>query len=125
MRLRHGVVGFVGAVLLSACGGAAPGGSCTGTGFLCDNKSTALECRDGKWNALPCRGPGGCSVSSDKVTCDQSLDQEGDACAAKDEEAGICASTGNALLVCRQGKFVKTQDCAACTVDSSGHLNCT
>jgi hypothetical protein len=125
MRLWHGVVGFVGAVLLSACGGAAAGESCSGTGFLCDSKSTALECRQDtrKWTALPCRGPAGCAVSNDKVTCDQSLDQEGDACAAKDEASGICAHAGTALLVCRDGKFVKTQDCTTCTADSSG-LHC-
>jgi hypothetical protein len=55
------------------------------------------------------------------VKCDQSLDQEGDACSVKDEQtgAGICAPGGNAVLVCRQGKFEKNQDCTSCTSDGT------
>ncbi|MBX5484731.1 MAG: hypothetical protein IRZ16_23150 [Myxococcaceae bacterium] len=83
--------------------------------MLCNNATSALECRLGTWRELPCRGPGGCTVTNNKITCDMSLNLEGDACAASTEGQGICATTGDAALTCRSGTLVKTNSCSSCT----------
>ncbi|MCI0669537.1 MAG: hypothetical protein L0Y64_03650, partial [Myxococcaceae bacterium] len=48
------------ALTASACTRA--GGRCDTDGFRCEDPETALECRDNVWEALPCRGPAGCTV---------------------------------------------------------------
>lgn len=115
MRIWQGTVVLLTSVIVFACGGTNPGDSCNTTGYLCDSKTTALECRLGTWTELPCRGPAGCTDSGGKVDCDMSLNQAGDACAASTEGKGLCEASGTATLECRQGTLVKTNDCSSCT----------
>ena len=115
MRLSLAALSIAVSILASACGGASVGGSCNTDGLACEDSSNALECRVGTWRALPCRGPGGCKVSNSKVTCDMSLNHEGDACAASTEGQGICDPSGTAALTCRSGTLVKTNTCSSCT----------
>lgn len=116
MRMWQASLVLLSSVFLFACGGKSPGDSCDSTGFLCHDEDSALECRLGKWRELPCRGPGGCAVSGDRVTCDMSLNQQGDACAASTEGQGLCDASGTATLECRQGTLVQTNTCRSCTV---------
>ena len=58
------VVAVVVSIFSVACGSAKAGGSCSQSGFLCQDPQNALECRVGTWLDLPCRGPAGCTIAS-------------------------------------------------------------
>lgn len=116
MRASHTLAALGLSLILASCGGGSPGESCNTEGLLCNDASSALECRLGTWRALPCRGPGGCKEAGDKISCDMSANMEGDACASSTEGQGICAPGGKAALTCRSGTLVKTNDCASCTI---------
>ena len=105
------------AVLATACGGRA-GGTCNSEGFLCQDASSALECKVGVWVALPCRGPTGCQRQGDLVRCDMAANVAGDACASTVEGKGLCMSDGLGTLGCRDGTLVKTNVCRTCTVSA-------
>ena len=72
-----------------------------------------MECRDGTWRELPCRGPLGCSVADQQVDCDVSRNRVQDACAESLEGYSICPA-GTALLECRGGIFLQTYTCSSC-----------
>ena len=92
------------------------GERCTATGYECAGGWQALECRDGRWRALPCWGPRGCSEEAGRVACDMSGDLAGHACAASAEGRSVCTFQGDAVLECRLGTFVRTKACSTCTV---------
>jgi hypothetical protein len=116
-RTSFALLSLLGSLLLSGCGGPGSGDSCDGGDFVCQDDAQALECRDGKWRALACRGPLGCRELADSVRCDTSLNQEGDGCARSAEGTGMCSPNGGtALLTCQQGVLVKTKDCSSCAV---------
>jgi hypothetical protein len=98
--------------LLASCG-PAPGADCDTTGYRCAGAATAMECRDGTWRELPCRGPLGCSVADQQVDCDVSRNRVQDACAESLEGYSICPA-GTALLECRGGIFLQTYTCSSC-----------
>lgn len=104
----------VGMALLAASCGPAPGGDCDTTGYRCSGTATALECRNGTWRELPCRGPLGCSVTSSQVDCDVARNRVNDPCAEAIEGYSICPS-GTALLECRGGVFLQTFTCSSCS----------
>jgi len=63
------------------------------------DKKASLLCAAGKFKTVQsCRGPNGCQIRGDAVTCDSKLAEKGDPCAA----AGTFACTPNlkARLVC-------------------------
>ena len=101
---------------LVACGTPKSGDKCDSTGFLCQDKTTALECKVGAWVALPCKGTNGCTRLGDIVKCDMTGDDEGDACASTAENKGLCTKDGLGTLECRDGKLVKSNICRSCTV---------
>ncbi|HEX8821965.1 MAG TPA: hypothetical protein VF794_18705 [Archangium sp.] len=107
-----------GSLLLSACI-VQPGDACEGGGYTCSSQTEALECRDKKWRTLPCRGPQGCSEDGQTVSCDLTLNVEGDACAASAEGRGQCTADATAVLECRMGTLVKVKSCSVCTMDST------
>lgn len=109
---------LVGSLLLSACGVKA-GDSCEGGGYTCSSEAEALECRDEKWRALPCRGPAGCVEAGNTVTCDLTRNMAGDACAASAEGRGQCTADGKAVLECRMGTLVQVKTCGTCTMDTA------
>lgn len=118
-RLPLALLALVGSFLFSSCGGPGSGDSCDGGDYVCQDDAQALECRNGTWRALACRGPLGCRELADSVRCDTSLNQEGDGCSSGAEGKGVCSPNGNALLLCRQGVLVKTSDCSSCTVQDN------
>lgn len=98
------------------CSGPQAGDTCDQNGFLCADTKTALECRAGVWQALPCRGPAGCAREGDVVDCDLTGALENDFCASTAEGKGLCTADGKGTLECQQGKFVKTNECSGCAV---------
>ncbi|NMO16716.1 hypothetical protein HPC49_23725 [Pyxidicoccus fallax] len=106
---------LVGSFLLAGCGQSA-GDSCEGSGFVCQEEVLALECRNGVWREVPCRGPLGCRETDDAVRCDTSNNRAGDACASSAEGRGLCRPDGLAVLECRQGVLEETATCSACSV---------
>lgn len=120
--LRLALLPLVGALLLAGCGPSA-GDDCKG-GYVCDSQTQALECRGGKWRALPCKGPLGCSELESTVRCDASANVAGDACAASAEGHAQCRADGKALLECRQGLLAETLACSACATSGS-EVTCT
>lgn len=108
---------------LSGCG-PAEGGSCTARTFACQDPGTALECRDGSWAAIPCRGPEGCATREGAVQCDMALNQPGDGCPLHAEGHVTCKTPElDAVLECRGGVLVETQACPQCA-GSGDRLTC-
>ncbi len=107
------------AVLLfaAACGQPKAGDKCDTSGFLCADASNALECKVGAWVSLPCKGPGGCTRSTDLVKCDMTGNAEGDNCASTADTKGLCTKDGLGTLQCYDGKLVKTNTCRSCSVN--------
>ncbi|NNB90594.1 hypothetical protein HJC10_30790 [Corallococcus exiguus] len=118
-RLPLALLSLVGFFLLSGCGGPGSGDSCDGGDYVCQDDAQALECRNGTWRPLACRGPLGCREQADSVRCDTSLNQENDGCATNAEGKGVCSPNGAAILTCQQGVLVKTEDCSSCAVQDS------
>ncbi|WP_224362253.1 hypothetical protein [Hyalangium versicolor] len=110
---------LVGFFFLSGCGGPDVGDSCETTGYVCLDEKQALECRQGVWRALPCRGALGCLESSDSIRCDTSANVAGDNCANSAEGRGLCRADGLAVVECRMGVLVETESCQACTQDGT------
>ena len=104
------------ALLFAGCGPSGKAGEpCDKVGFLCQDAATALECRNGAWVALPCKGAGGCAVSGGNVQCDMNGNTAGDACASTAEGKGLCSADKKATLECRSGALVQTNVCASCS----------
>ena len=110
-RSRYFVaVGLTSLALLStACFEKKVGGKC-GTGqTACADKSSALFCLDGKFAAMTCRGPLGCTGGGGDVTCDNNLALENDGC---DKEKDLsCSVDKKAELRCRSNKFAIASTC--------------
>src|SRR5689334_3234196 len=86
-----------------------PGDKCSGSQTACFDPATALECLNGVQTALPCRGPGGCSVKGTTLTCDNAVVQDGDGCdTAGDIE---CAVDHKAVLECKDNKYQVVETC--------------
>jgi hypothetical protein len=92
--------------------------ACNKTGFVCQDTTTALECRGGAWVALACRGSGGCAEADGNIQCDMTGNLAGDACASTAEGKGLCSADGKATLECRSGALVATNACSSCTVSA-------
>jgi hypothetical protein len=107
-----------GSLLLPACGPTA-GEDCQGGGYVCTSDKEALECRDGQWRALPCKGPLGCSEDDGTIRCDLSGSVEGDPCALSAEGRGLCTADAKAVLECRMGSLVQVRECSVCAMDST------
>ncbi len=121
--MRSLAVPLVAVIVLAACGGPSPGASCNKNGFACFDTATALECRDGAWLALPCRGKGGCLADKDAqgkdiIKCNMVGNQVGDACASTAENRGICRADAKAVLECRSGVLAETNTCSSCEVQN-------
>jgi hypothetical protein len=110
------ILSLVGFFFLSGCGGPDVGDSCKTSGYVCRSDQEALECRQGQWRALPCRGGLGCQESSGSIRCDTSANVAGDNCALSAEGRGLCSADGLSVLECRMGVLVKAEEqCRSCT----------
>lgn len=93
-------------------------------GVRCRDDQSMLSCEAGTFVSIPCRGPGGCSVSGTKLLCDPRGNLPGDRCAAANEERGFCsASDPNAALICRNGVFA-TLECRGECEDDGNQVWC-
>jgi hypothetical protein len=107
---------LVGCLVLAGCGGDPTAGeSCEGSGYVCSSNAEALECRQGQWRAIPCRGALGCQESSGTIRCDTSSNIAGDNCASSAEGRGLCRVDGLAVLECRLGVLVQAAVCRSCS----------
>src|SRR5688572_25249106 len=105
------------AFALFGCGSPAEGGECDNpTVFGCKDAASALECRDGLWVSVPCKGAAGCTTSEGDVLCDLSANAAGDGCPAIHEGKGQCSADGRSTLECRGGTFQQTNTCSTCSV---------
>jgi hypothetical protein len=88
----------------------AVGRPCTRGQAACTDARSGLFCApDGTYRAVPCRGRDGCRPEGAKVSCDQSIAVEGDACT---EPGFACTEDKKTDLTCRDGVFVRAQTCA-------------
>ena len=88
--------------------------------FACavDKKST-LRCETTGWTlARKCLGPEGCTSGWNSIKCDDSVQDLGDACTKDD--AAACSTDGKTILLCKDGKFIKSRICPkACKISYS------
>jgi hypothetical protein len=119
MNRLPALLSLVGFLFLAGCGGPDVGESCESSGYLCLDETQAMECRQGVWRLLPCRGGLGCTESKGTIRCDTSANIEGDNCALSAEGRGLCRADGLAVLECRMGVLVETQSCTACAQSGS------
>jgi hypothetical protein len=110
---------LVGFLFFSGCGGPDAGDSCESSGYICGGENEALECRQGTWRAIPCRGGLGCQEVNGTIRCDTSANVAGDPCALSAEGRGLCRADGLAVLECRMGLLVETETCRSCSQSGS------
>ena len=71
-----------------------------------------------------CRGPAGCASGGGKLSCDNSIAKQGDACDKKLEgQAFACSADASEILICRGGAFVHEESCKAgkrCSSEGGG-----
>ncbi|MEO9233516.1 MAG: hypothetical protein ABI421_09300 [Polyangiaceae bacterium] len=99
-------------------------------GFACDNslatatdgcetnddvacaadKKAALECHSNKFEVgSTCKGPKGCTIADDKISCDNDISDEGDACHFDDDYA--CTTDKQLVLRCKDKKMLAYNAC--------------
>jgi hypothetical protein len=114
------------------------GGACKPSdhgAVVCPAPDSALECRDGTWTAVPCRGPGGCRAStqtdprgpSQTASCDDSIAKEGEPCVRKarnEHEDQACAVEKDRSLVCDAGRWVLGRRCRGPKGCSGSYFDC-
>lgn len=112
-----------------SCGGPA-GCVQSAQGFACDNslataadgceqnddvacaadKKAALECHSNKFEVgSTCKGPKGCTIADDKISCDNDIADEGDACHFDNDYA--CTTDKQLVLRCTANKMVAYNAC--------------
>lgn len=90
-----------------------PGNACTTGQAVCQDDGSGLECINGKYVDMPCKGPAKCSMGAGHViSCDQSVaDGEGEICASANEGLTVCGNAGvpdagpGAYVTCTKGIF--------------------
>ncbi len=76
---------------------------------VCIAGDRALACHDGKWEEMPCRGPGGCAKSGSGEACDQSVAEAKDVCNLAGDF--VCASDKKSTLECQKSHWTPAQTC--------------
>jgi hypothetical protein len=96
---------------IAACSKPKPGGKCDVGQAICENSSTVLACQGDVFVQASCHGPGGCTKLGTRVTCDDSIANEGDRCLESGSENRACSGDHATSLLCRGGKFTPVQVC--------------
>jgi hypothetical protein len=112
-----------------SCGGP-QGCQQSAQGFACDNslataadgcetnddvacsvdKKAALECHTNTFAVgSTCKGPKGCTIADDKISCDNDISDEGDACHFDDDYA--CTTDKQLVLRCKDKKMLAYNAC--------------
>jgi hypothetical protein len=80
-----------------------------------------LMCAEGRWTAIGCGGPDGCSVSGRFVDCDDSRAADGDPCGRDGEGNAACSHDGKHVLECVDTRWRTGDACASgCKPSSDG-----
>ncbi|MFL5343526.1 MAG: hypothetical protein ACJ8AT_01975 [Hyalangium sp.] len=112
--------------VLAGCGSTDQAGdSCsTENSGSCTSSTEALFCNDGKFRAVPCSGPSGCTQGDKQFVCDFSRAKPGEACPKSVEGSAQCdVNNADQDLKCVSGTW-QAQTCKACTVQS-GNIVCS
>jgi hypothetical protein len=81
------------------------------------DKTQVLACVDGRMTARYfCRGAGQCSSSGGKLACDQTVAKLGDVCDKGLSGHIACSEDKNALITCKDERFVPSEKCKAGTL---------
>lgn len=114
--------------LLLLCGASACGpklgARCHEESSVCQDTHAALECREGAWVAIPCRGQNGCKRQGNIVSCDMMGNQLGDLCASTAEGKALCTADGMGTLRCISGQLRAESACASCSIQNDV-VSCT
>jgi hypothetical protein len=87
------------------------------------DKKTSLACDKGKFKAVQtCRGPGGCQVRGEQVTCDAKTAEKGDLCTSSGTFA--CSGDLKSRLLCKDGAFSFDRYCRGATGCHAGDQAC-
>lgn len=107
------------------------GSSCTAENVgRCEaNANRLLQCTNGTYRVYAdCKGPNGCSVTSDTANCDTSGNSVGDRCAPTSEGKVRCDPDGGLnILKCLDGGLEAIFECAPpsiCGITDGGELTC-
>jgi hypothetical protein len=117
VSIRIVALAFV--LVLSACD-AKEGATCSSAGEArCQGNARMLVCSEGRWSAVTCGGPSGCSANDRFVDCDERRATPGDPCGKDGEGAASCNHDGKSSLECRGGAWQTFEQCpAGCTVSA-------
>jgi hypothetical protein len=75
------------------------------------DKKALYKCDGQKYDLdSTCRGPKGCSIEGNNVSCDHHVAELGDAC--RFESSYACTGDRKALLACHSGKFKQEKKCS-------------
>src|SRR5437867_2729578 len=99
-----------GLIALAGCKPRA-GSKCKVGQVVCEDAANVLACQGGVFVEAHCRGAGGCSKLGTKVTCDDSIAEEGDPCLDAESENRACSTDKKKSLLCEDGKFQTVQLC--------------
>ncbi|MFO0663653.1 MAG: hypothetical protein U0174_06855 [Polyangiaceae bacterium] len=115
MRLQRIVVSVVVTGALVVLGAACKpklGGACKPGKDSCIDSKTAMHCgKDNTYVQVKCAGTLGCLKFGSRVSCDDSVAEDGDACMGDSEEEYACNKGKKKAVVCRDGKFTTHLDC--------------
>ena len=111
-RARGVLFLFVTALALAAgCNKPRPGGKCEVGQAICEDTANVIACQGDVFVEARCRGPGGCSKLGSRITCDDSIADDGEVCLESGSDNRACSSDHKTSLFCAAGKFKAVQTC--------------
>jgi hypothetical protein len=93
------------------CNKPKPGDKCEVGQAVCLDATNIMACQGGVFVDALCRGPGGCSKLGTRVSCDDSIANEGETCIETGAENRACSADKKTSLLCAGGKFKAVQTC--------------
>jgi hypothetical protein len=96
---------------LGGCNKPKPGDKCEVGQAVCLDPTDVMACQGGVFLEAHCRGPGGCSKLGSRISCDDSIADEGEACLEASVDNRACSSDKKTSLLCAGGKFKAVQSC--------------
>jgi hypothetical protein len=111
--VRAVVLAFLTLIVLAfaGCNKPKPGAKCEVGQAVCEDPASVLACQGGTFALAHCQGPGGCTKLGARISCDDSVSNEGDACLEAATENRACSADKKTSLLCTAGKFKAVQAC--------------